>query len=1159
MEEAEGGCIHLARPADPPEPAPSLVDLLQATATERRATAPDLTSEAASSYLDHLLSLPLKTLLAEASVISNEAGSVESELTNLCYREYPTFISVHNCSSAVTSAFDDFSSSLGRLLDAVPALEEECRTFVRSTSGVQNARAKAALVQEHQDKLFDLLEIPQLMDTCVRNGYYQEALELSAHTQSLVKRYPSVELVHDVAKEVDGVLQLMLAQLLALLREPIKLPALVKTVGYLRRLGTIEESELSLVFLISRLSNFKAHLVALERDRTDAVRYVRKYVDLFREHVFDIVSQFSAIFLEGNPSPSAASQLSSFVGQCVNELVALVSSYVPKMTNDAASLSSILVQLGYCSLAFARVGLDFSSLIAEPFSDAVLLAFSQSLGAASTSLSNTLAHAVKSAGSPAQVLMAQEYIAPLLAADSPLDFIKWEGTFENLPTDLARFPPLAILVNAHLSALNSLRLLAPLHLHPQLSAAQASALVASTHSVAQYVRQTVALSDPLVGSPIDGGRMHKRQNSSSKAALIRRNSEGQLTPEARTAKRRETQWVCVAFADTWVKVVSPLLIDALDNGVYEGALPSNQDAELREALHAISSWVEDQLEDKQPSPVPILKAATRQNGGLGLNAKSTPNGSGAATPHAVPEEDEAAEAVFVPDSPVKGLQKQVTEEPEEMAAAPVDEQVANGIVDESRDDVEAIDVVATEPVVSAPEATVEEPAEDAPREILTLPEPEPVVETPEVDSVVAADEPPAASDLPVQPPQAALDADPVEPTPTHEAVTETLETQTVPDVVEDHAGVEAGPADVGIVPTGTSEEPESPGTGSVPPSVEREEQVEAPAPTSTEAEEPIPQEPIPQEPLAPAPVEEVAEPVSEPPAAIEAATPSSDEVVVPKNEPEETNDDEPAVVEPPSPTSDAQPEALALEPEAKEPEPQPAELTTPVNIDDNSQQQVERDATAAAPVAPTSDNNAETAGPADADETEEHEAIVQLSSQPETGPAEGAVRDTPPSLVPDDATATPSDDTGFIVPDVPVPGVDAAVASSIVPAALDTLPSDVPGEDTTPEASQDKDQEEPADTSKNKVGGDASDVDDRVVRVPAAVADASSVPVDVDVDVGGADEDTPTDIETPTPADSAANSRAPSPTPAPGSAVPSTSGGGGGAKKKKKNKKGKKK
>lgn len=263
------------------------------TALLQPLTSVDVSSSSASSYLDHLQSLPLPELLRQPSLISIETSTVESDLTNLCFREYPTFISVHKCSSAVKSAFDDFSDSLEKLIGSVPALEDECQTFSSSTSKIQRIRNKASLVQEHQDKLLDLLEIPQLMETCVRNGYYQEAMELLDHSRTISQRYKDVVLVQDVVREVEGVLQLMLTQLLSLLREPIKLPPLIKTVTFLRRLHALDENELALVFISSRYRNFRAQLAYIERDKADPVRYLRRYVDLFREHVYDLIAQFT--------------------------------------------------------------------------------------------------------------------------------------------------------------------------------------------------------------------------------------------------------------------------------------------------------------------------------------------------------------------------------------------------------------------------------------------------------------------------------------------------------------------------------------------------------------------------------------------------------------------------------------------------------------------------------------------------------------------------------------------------------------------------------------------------------------------------------------------------------------------------------------------------
>ncbi|WWC59916.1 uncharacterized protein I303_102478 [Kwoniella dejecticola CBS 10117] len=566
----------------------SLLDLLQSSSNTI-----DLSDHSASQYVDQLLSLSLHELLRQPQLISAETSTVESDLTNLCFREYPTFISVHKCSSAVSSAFDDFSGSLGKLIGAIPSLEDQCKTFSTNTGSIQNVRVKAALVQEHQDKLLDLLELPQLMETCVRNGYYQEAMELLNHCRSLATKYPAVALVQDVNKEVEGILQLMLAQLLALLREPVKLPALVKTVSFLRRMDAIDETELGLIFISSRYHNYRAQLTLIDRDKADPVRYLRKYIDLFREHVYDIIAQFTAIFLETSPSEVAAIHITSFANQAITDLVDLVTSFIPRISSDSGSMSSVLVQLGYCAMSFSRVGLDFAPLISAPFASSVLSTFSQSLSTASNDFSSILRNSAKAVLPPSQILVIAEHIPSIVSAlTSP----------PALPSidSISHFPPIATLINAYISAFNNLRLLAPLELHSQLVALHSSSLLASTSVLLQYVKQATTLSDDPPMSPVKSRPGHGRTPSTPRADLLRRNSEVLMTADARAAKRREAKRVCVASADVWCRMVVPFLMDKLNEGVFADVPKPDMPKDLGEKLEELESWVKINGEGSEP-------------------------------------------------------------------------------------------------------------------------------------------------------------------------------------------------------------------------------------------------------------------------------------------------------------------------------------------------------------------------------------------------------------------------------------------------------------------------------------------------------------------------------------------------------------------------------
>jgi hypothetical protein len=570
---AEGLEIEAAIPA-------SLLDLLSSGNDSL-----DLESPSAKAYLDRLVSLGLDDLVQEPSIISNERSGVNLELVNLCYREYSTFTSVHQCSAAIGAAFDDFDTSLDKLIESIPALEDECRQFGRGTAEIQSARKRAVLLQEHEDKLLDVLEIPQLMETCVRNGYYQEALELSSHVSNLREKHHAI-IVDDVADEANGILQLMTAQLLGVLREPVKLPALIKAVGYLRKLQDLDDIQLGLAFLSSRLHNYRARLVEIEKDRAEPVRYLRRYIDLFREHVFDIISQYTTIF-----SGVTGDQLATFVNLCVDDLVQLVHRYIPRIASDSAAMSSILVQLGYCSLSFARAGLDFSSLLVDPFKASIKHSYDQAAESAATLVKTTLSLDPQPAA-PTSLVSAYHLQQILTDPHSPPN-IRQDADNHTPPAVLAHFPPIAQYLNAHLTALNSLRLLAPLQSLPALQASQNRSIQQSTAAVLDYVEQAVAIEMTGELSRSSGSRhRHTRTNSTPRAHLIRRNTETQLSAETLAAKRRETKRICVAFADAWV-LTCEFIRQAMGIVLETDAAARDVDGEV---LTQLEEWIEGNRE-----------------------------------------------------------------------------------------------------------------------------------------------------------------------------------------------------------------------------------------------------------------------------------------------------------------------------------------------------------------------------------------------------------------------------------------------------------------------------------------------------------------------------------------------------------------------------------
>jgi len=53
-------------------------------------------------------------------------------------------------------------------------------------------------------RLLEVLELPQLAETCVRNGHYEEALELKQYVTRLNKKLGSIPIVAEVVQVISS-------------------------------------------------------------------------------------------------------------------------------------------------------------------------------------------------------------------------------------------------------------------------------------------------------------------------------------------------------------------------------------------------------------------------------------------------------------------------------------------------------------------------------------------------------------------------------------------------------------------------------------------------------------------------------------------------------------------------------------------------------------------------------------------------------------------------------------------------------------------------------------------------------------------------------------------------------------------------------------------
>lgn len=274
---------------------------------------------------------------------------------------------------------------------------------------------------------------------------YASALDLHAHIKRLKALYPQSDLMANISTQAEDEMQNLATILIGSLQSPnLKLAAAMRTIGWLRRVApdlaahvspiskpgllTTKTLELSAnavnddgaigsLFLVCRLRTLHETLDALEplRDLADAEtaqrkaspttngnsarsmaesssfvssgtqseRFLKRYIEVFREQSFNILSMYRSIFPANLPSPDNSrtasasmasnadehpllplpSPVSDFALHLVDMLEVTLHEYMPNIS-DKSFRESLLTQVLYCAGSLGRLGADFGMMIA---------------------------------------------------------------------------------------------------------------------------------------------------------------------------------------------------------------------------------------------------------------------------------------------------------------------------------------------------------------------------------------------------------------------------------------------------------------------------------------------------------------------------------------------------------------------------------------------------------------------------------------------------------------------------------------------------------------------------------------------------------------------------------------------------------------------------
>lgn len=423
---------------------------------ETSSPSPPTADSVSAKYLARLTTLSLDALTStELQSLAQSSHSVLVSLQALSNRSNKAFVMAADSLSSLQKSIPHIATETQRLRNAIPALDNAAVRFSSTYSKtienpVLERRKNSMLLLRNVDRASDILELPTLLSTAVSSASattgttmtaattnYSSALDLYAHIKRLQTLYPNSPLIKGVMHQADDAMKEMTTNLIAALRvQNLRLAAAMRTVGWLRRVApelerspvkpgvgaASNEGAYGALFLVCRLANLVSMLEALDplreladqetrkrrRDGSQSntpsssgawagqqtERFLKRYIEIYREQSFAIVSLYRNIFAPSSDSGTASADiglsqlllqqktqpsdmeeqskdlllhlppaLATFPLYLVRLLTDTLKEYLPNV-EDKSSRESLLTQVLYCASSLGRLGGNFSMILA---------------------------------------------------------------------------------------------------------------------------------------------------------------------------------------------------------------------------------------------------------------------------------------------------------------------------------------------------------------------------------------------------------------------------------------------------------------------------------------------------------------------------------------------------------------------------------------------------------------------------------------------------------------------------------------------------------------------------------------------------------------------------------------------------------------------------
>lgn len=150
----------------------------------------------AINYLQKLRGYKVENLKKDTVNLKDDLKNLDVQTQEIAFLNYQSFIKCAESSRSVLNGWNETTKNIENLIQNIPTFTENCDNFVEQSYQLSTSNRLNNLTMKKHIELLEILELPQLMQSSIRDQKYESALELATYVEKLSTKFDNVPIVN---------------------------------------------------------------------------------------------------------------------------------------------------------------------------------------------------------------------------------------------------------------------------------------------------------------------------------------------------------------------------------------------------------------------------------------------------------------------------------------------------------------------------------------------------------------------------------------------------------------------------------------------------------------------------------------------------------------------------------------------------------------------------------------------------------------------------------------------------------------------------------------------------------------------------------------------------------------------------------------------------